>query len=234
MKLLVLRKLHRWIALLVGLQFVLWTSSGLVFAWLDHHAVSGEHLTATPAASELDATTPIIDPSVLSRVSGRSLVRSLALQPVDGHWVYRIETDDGVQLRLARDGTRFVVDEARVRRLAASHYRGSGRLVATRFHAGPTLETRDAAATWQADFDDAAGTRLYFSADDGSLAAVRTDAWRLKDIFWMLHTMDYRGRDDFNNPLVMLAGAAAAWVALTGAWLLLRVFRRSATDGPRG
>ena len=94
-----------------------------------------------------------------------------------------------------------------------------------RHHARATLETRDAGPTWEAAFDDATGTRLYFSAEDGALVAVRTDAWRLKDVFWMLHTMDYRGRDDFNNPLVVLAGAWAAWVALTGLWLLVRVFR---------
>ena len=61
---------------------------------------------------------------------------------------------------------------------------------------------------------------------------MRTDAWRLKDFFWMLHTMDYRGRDDFNNPLVVAVGVSAAWVGLTGLWLLLRVFRRRTVAEP--
>ena len=62
--------------------------------------------------------------------------------------------------------------------------------------------------------------------------AVRTGAWRLKDFFWMLHTMDYRGRDDFNNPLLVTAGVAAVWVGLTGLWLLVRVFRRRDVTAP--
>jgi hypothetical protein len=41
----------------------------------------------------------------------------------------------------------------------------------------------------------------------------------------MLHTMDYRGRDNFNNPLVILAGTCALWLALSGALLLSRSFR---------
>ena len=42
MKLLTLRKLHKWVALFVGIQVLLWTVSGATFAWLDHHRVQGE------------------------------------------------------------------------------------------------------------------------------------------------------------------------------------------------
>lgn len=231
MKLLTLRKLHRGVALVVGAQLLLWTASGLAFAWLDHHAVEGEGLAAAPPSPVLAGDAAVLDPSALPRVLGRIELGALALRNVAGHWVYRVESPAGVQLRRASDGAPFTIDAATARTLATSHYRGEGRLRAVAYHDGPTLETRDAGATWAASFDDAAGTRLYFSADDGALVAVRTDAWRLKDVFWMLHTMDYRGRDDFNHPLVVIAGSAALWVALTGLWLLARVFRRRPT-GP--
>ena len=38
--------------------------------------------------------------------------------------------------------------------------------------------------------------------------------------------MDYAGRDDFNHPLVILFASSALWVALTGFWLVVRVFRK--------
>jgi hypothetical protein len=41
----------------------------------------------------------------------------------------------------------------------------------------------------------------------------------------MLHTMDYRGRDNFNNPLIVTIGMAALWLSISGALLLLRSFR---------
>ncbi|HET7204290.1 MAG TPA: hypothetical protein VFI92_13075 [Steroidobacteraceae bacterium] len=226
MNLLKLRKLHRWAALVVGAQVLLWTVSGIMFAWLDHQEVLGEGLAVAPAPTALAADAEVLEPARLQEVLGTGRVRALALHALDGQWVYRVESEDGVQLRRARDGARLAIDDATARRLAATHYRGDGRLEAVRHHAGPTLETRDSGPTWEAAYDDATGTRLYFSAEDGALVAVRTNAWRLKDVFWMLHTMDYRGRDDFNNPLVVLAGASAAWVALTGLWLLVRVFRR--------
>ena len=223
---LLLRKLHRWVALVVGVQVLLWTLSGTVFAWLDHGAVTGDGLAlATVPVPALAADVAVVEPARLSQMLGTRTLGALSLRFVDGQWVYRIAASDGVHLRRARDGARLDIDESMARRLAATHYRGGGRLESVRRHANATLETRDAGSTWEAAYRDATGTRLYFSAEDATLVAVRTDAWWLKDVFWMLHTMDYRGRDDFNNPLVVLAGTAAAWVALTGLWLLVRVLR---------
>ena len=110
--------------------------------------------------------------------------------------------------------------------LAHRHYVGSGRLSSIASHPKSTIETRDSAASWEARFDDEQETTPYFSADDARLVEARNDAWRLFDFFWMLHTMDYRGRDNFNNPLVITVGFAALWLSLSGLLLLLHSFRR--------
>jgi len=225
MKLLTLHKLHKWVALFVGIQLLLWTLSGLVFTLLDPKNVSGELLASPPPMPTLTAETTLMDPSAWMGTYADRNILEVSLRPLDGRWVYRIAHENGTELRRAEDGTPVVIDEVRARRLALDHYRGGGRLVGVQYLAESTLETREAGATWQATFDDPAGTSLYFSADDGSLIAARTDTWRLFDFFWMLHTMDYAGRDDFNNPLVILAASAALWIGLTGLWLLFRVFR---------
>jgi Na+-transporting NADH:ubiquinone oxidoreductase subunit F len=225
MKLLTLRKLHKWAALFVGIQVLLWTVSGATFAWLDHHGVQGEHLTSEPAVRELPWAETLAEPAEWVDPPATSHVRELSLVSLDGRWFYRIEHDQGVELRHAKDGDRFELDGPTVRRLAAERYRGEGRLAELVFHPVETLESRELGPTWQARFDDETGTSLYFSAADGALVATRTDAWRVFDFFWMLHTMDYQGRDDFNHPLVVLAASAALWVALTGIYLLARVYR---------
>lgn len=226
MKLLTLQKLHKWVALFVGVQLFLWCLSGLVFTLLDPESVSGELLASPPAKPTLTAEATATDPSAWIGAYVDRRVHEVSLRPFDGGWVYRIAHDAGIELRQAADGAAIVIDAARARRLAVGHYRGEGKLVGVRFLAEPTLETREAGATWQAAFDDPAGTNLYFSADDGTMVAARTDAWRAFDFFWMVHTMDYAGRDDFNNPLVILVGSAALWIGITGLLLLFRVFRR--------
>lgn len=222
----VLRILHRWLGLIVGLQLLLWTVSGLVFALLDHEDVAAEHsLRALPVAM-LEPDVHLVEPAAwLGDYSGPELVDISLIHLLD-RWMYRVRLVNRVELRLAADGSRFVFGEAAIRRLAKATYAGAGTLRTVSFRPTPVLEARGAGPVWQAAFDDADQTSLYFSAQDGRLVAVRNDAWRLFDFFWMLHTMDYRGRDDFNNPLVILFSTGALWLGISGALLLVRAFGR--------
>ena len=225
-----LRKLHKWLGLIVGIQFLMWTISGLMFAWLDHQEVMAEHSTRAPEAAVLPAGTIIAAPSSWLHDYGTAEVHEVRLGALLDQWVWRIQIADRVELRHAADGKPFVLDSAFIERLAGSHYDGDGNLTTVIFHATPTLEARDAGAVWEATFDDERKTTLYFSASDGRLVVARNSTWRLFDFFWMLHTMDYKGRDNFNNPLVMTVGLGALWLSLSGLILLFRSFRRQDFD----
>lgn len=221
-----LRKLHKWLGLIVGLQVLLWTVSGLVFAWLDHHDVSAEHSTRSTEPGVLTRATTLAEPATWMSGPSVSDILEVRLASMPDRWVWRIQTVDGVTLRSADTGEILEIREDVVRQLAQQQYVGQGQLASIAFHAAATVETRDAGPTWEARFDDEKGTTLYFSADDGSLVETRNSTWRLFDFFWMLHTMDYKGRDNFNNPLVITVGMAALWLSLSGLILLFRSFRR--------
>jgi uncharacterized iron-regulated membrane protein len=218
-----LRILHKWLGLIIGLQLLLWTVSGFMFAWLDHDAVSAEHGTHVPPRAVLTAGERVVEPDAWIANYPLAEVLDVTLMSLLDRWVYRIRLKDRVELRRADDGSRFEIDEALVGRLARAHYAGDGAPRIVSLHT--TLEARGAGAVWQASFDDSQRTSLYFSAADGRLVATRNDTWRLFDFFWMLHTMDYRGRDNFNNPLVILAATGALWLGISGGLLLFRAFR---------
>jgi Na+-transporting NADH:ubiquinone oxidoreductase subunit F len=221
-----LRKLHKWLGLIVGLQVILWTVSGLVFAWLDHHQVSGEHSVREAQSTMLTDANSFVEPaSWLGELKSNEILE-IRLAPVLDTWVWRVETTQGVVLRDAANGDIWKLTDASVRHLAQQHYAGTGRLASVAFHPNSTMETRDSGATWEARFDDDRGTTLYFAADDGRLVQTRNDNWRLFDFFWMLHTMDYQGRDNFNNPIVITLGFAALWLTVSGFLLLFKSFRR--------
>jgi hypothetical protein len=146
-----------------------------------------------------------------------------------GRWVWRVELQDRVELRSVEEGARVNVDEPWLRRLALERYAGSGRLIAATLQTQPDIASRASGPVWQAQFDDPQRTALYFAADDGHFIVARTASWRLYDFFWMLHTMDYVGRDNFNNPLIVTIGMATLWLSISGVLLLIRSFRRQVT-----
>ena len=218
-----LRKLHKWLGLIVGIQMVLWTVSGLMFALLDHHEVTPEH--HAPPTPALASGATIAEPAQwLDAYAGKELY-DIRLAPLLDQWVWRVETSDGIELRRAVDGQRLEIDAPIVERLATSHYHGEGKLEGVTFHAASSMEARDAGAVWAARFNDARNTTVYFAANDGGWVATRNATWRVFDFFWMLHPMDYKGRDDFNNPLVITVATATLWLSISGVILLTRSFR---------
>jgi hypothetical protein len=69
---------------------------------------------------------------------------------------------------------------------------------------------------WRVRFAHDSRTSVYVSADEGTIVTHRNGGWRIFDALWMLHTMDYFGRDDFNNPLLRAVSLLALAVTATG------------------
>jgi uncharacterized iron-regulated membrane protein len=220
-----LRKLHKWLGLLIGLQVILWAASGVAFAWLDRSSVSAAGSVRILEPAVLAAAAVKTEPTAwLDDYAKQDLYDVRAVSLAD-RWVWRVELRDRVELRAIEDGAPVKLNEAWVRQLALGQYAGSGALIAATLQTQPDIESRAKSPVWRAQFDDPQHTALYFAADDGHFIAARTSSWRLYDFFWMLHTMDYAGRDNFNNPLIVTIGMAALWLSISGIVLLTRSFR---------
>ncbi len=219
-----LRKLHRWVGLVIGLQFLLWMGSGLLMALLDHDTVSG-HATRTHSAASDWPLGEVLAPATVAAAAGTGL------DAVESAWLldapmYKLTRKGASWLVDARSGARRVLTARDATALAVADYNGNGQPAAPILLAEPGLEARrHKGPLWKVAFGDAANTTLYLSASDGKVLERRNDTWRLFDIAWMLHIMDYSGRADFNHPLVIMAAAGGTWMAVTGLWLLFAVFR---------
>jgi len=220
-----IRWLHKWFGLVLGLQFLLWAASGATMALLDHHEVSGEHAILPLAQIAVPA-----DPLPLAAVAEKvgAPILKLQLKPLFDTYVYEATTPQGVRLLDAVRGTPVVVDSAKGRELALARYSGQAPVKSVTRVDKTTLETRDLALpVWRVEFADKDRTTLLVSAETGEVLGAKNDTWRLWDIAWMLHIMDYGERQSFNHPLIITLGSGAAWLALSGLILLFRSFRRS-------
>jgi Na+-transporting NADH:ubiquinone oxidoreductase subunit F len=220
----VIKLLHKWLGLAVGLQLLMWTISGFMFSWLDHHRVQGEQVRRRPDSALLAASAPLLEPAAWLEEYANAEVRDIRLMPLVDEWVFRVEIGERVELRNATDGKPRAIDLAIIERLARVHYAGDALTPLEILPASASREARGQGLVWQAAFADEGATSFYFSASDGRLVASRNDTWRVFDFFWMLHTMDYRTRDDFNNPLIVLFATGGFWLALSGMLLLSRSF----------
>lgn len=217
-----MRKIHKWIGLLIGLQLVLWMCSGLVMSLLDAERVKGSEFRAPPVAKKLWPENALSADRVLATTAAPVFAIStgwLLDQPV-----YRLAGETGVKMVDALNGNGVEISADLAQRLAVSSYTGPGRPGRAEL-VEPSLETRaHKGKVWRVDFADAEDTSVYLS-QQGDVLEHRNQTWRLFDFFWMLHIMDYYERKDFNNVLVVSTAVGGLWLALTGTWLLITSFR---------
>lgn len=220
-----IRTLHKWFGLILGLQFVLWSVSGAMMALLDHHKVSAEHsVREAPALIAPAAALPLAD--LADRVGAPIL--KLRLRPLGEAYVYEATTASGAKLFDAATGEALAIDGPRAAALAAAGFSGEEPVADVRLVTEGDVESRALPLPlWRVEFADPDRTTLLLSATTGEVLERRNDTWRLFDIFWMIHIMDYTERQSFNHPLIITVATGVAWLAMSGLILLFQSFRRA-------
>lgn len=224
-----LRVIHKWIGLLIGAQFLLWTLSGAAMALLPMDEVAGGPARSRESAPSLT----VIDrwQAVQSQL-GDIPVESLKVRSLLGREVYEISTPTRTLLFDAKSATLIRVDRQVAREIALSSHPTAAPVKSVVALSELPLAVREhTLPIWRVDFADDRGSNYYVSGTTGEVLERRTSAWRLWDFFWMLHIMDYGERTSFNHPLIIAVGFAAVWLAVTGTWLLLRTGWRSDFKG---
>lgn len=217
---LLFRKIHKWVGLILGLQFVLWTVSGAVMALLDMEKVGGH--SAAPSAAGASAW-----PSSLSVPPINGTIEGLTLRRIADRPVYEVKDAEGLRLVDASSGQRIVVDAPLATEIARKAFHHEEPVRSVTLLEKANLEARDhAGRMWRVDFVNDDNSSSYVSAETGRALVDRSDTWRTWDFVWMLHNMDYVNRTSFNHPLIIFVGFGALWLSFTGFYLLFKSFRR--------
>ncbi|WP_268796159.1 PepSY domain-containing protein [Sphingomonas sp. Leaf28] len=215
-------KLHRWLALIIGVQLLLWFSSGLLMSILPIERVRGEYLVARESTTMLGSAQEFASPaSVLGAAPGPVL--ELRYTTLLGQPVAELTMANGtVRMHDARSGLPMPrIDAPFAMRVARAAYRGPGAPVASVVLARTrSTEFRGKLPVWRVQFEDAETTRVFVSPENGRIVGVRTGTWRLYDFFWGLHIMDWKNHEDFNTPWMMAFAAGGLALAVAGVVLL--------------
>jgi len=224
-----IRKLHRYLGLLLGIQFLMWTAGGLYFSWSDMDEIHGDYQRKpAPALSTEALTGPGVVIDQLRHQYPQLAISSLQLIDVLGVPVYQVAFQEkagdaspkSVQLADARTGKlRPPLSQNEALALAQSRFVGTAEVASIHY-----LTTTDAHHEYRENplpayairFRHPSRTTVYVAAEWGTVQKFRNEKWRIFDFLWMLHTMDYSTRDHFGNLLLRLFSLLGLVTILSG------------------
>ena len=190
-----IRKVHRYLGIFLGLQFLMWTISGLYFSWTDIDEIHGDHFKK------------IREPKVFSDLKGLGdfgeAVYSLELREIADEPYFWVNDSQLIHATSGVLKSSITAEEALA--VAKKNMRDDLKVSAIML-----LEEADEHHEYRGKslpayvilYDSSEQITAYVALRDGSFQTVRHRDWRWFDFLWMTHTMDYETRDDFNTTLL--------------------------------
>lgn len=213
-------RLHKWLALIIGAQLLIWFASGALMSFWPIEEIHGDHLVDRKAVELLPARVTLSDPARF--MNGKSAER-ITLRMLHGRAVVEVSRGGDVTLFDAVTGARLpAVDAGLAVAIARMAWIGPASSAPTASRvttASP--EYRGPLPAWRVAFPDPDHTSVFVAANTGQIAAVRTANWRLFDFFWGLHIMDWTERDNFNTWWLLTFAIGGLVLGLAGTVLLV-------------
>lgn len=205
-----IRRAHRYLGVFIGIQFILWTLGGLYFSWTNLDEIHGDHLRGK-SQSEFSLPAGSVPPdkivNLVQSAFDSTRIEKIYFVELLGTDYYAVEhvldsNRSTTLLKVENGSIRSAVSASEADQIAKAALANAGEtkevLYLTADNVSKHHEYREKPLpAWAVSFDN--NVSVYLSAETGQVGAIRTDSWRVFDFLWMLHTMDFAGRDNINN-----------------------------------
>ncbi|MDP3801914.1 PepSY domain-containing protein [Brevundimonas sp.] len=213
-------QLHKWIALVVGLQVLFWVGGGLVMTAIPIETVRSEHRVAEqpPVPLALAALPPLDD---IARQAGVAPAQAeLRNTPRGPAWTLKPASGEPIVVSALTGRPFGPLSAVEASAFARRAYRGTAEVSGVAFLREAPEETGRTGPLWRVDFADREKTSFYLSPATAEVVTRRSGVWRLFDFFWRLHVMDWNDGEDFNHPLIIITTALTLSIVVSGFILL--------------
>ena len=173
-----LRKFHKYISLLIAIQLLLWTISGIYFSFNKIENVRGEQYLAIQAKPTIERT---INEKKLDFESAKRIVEKKTI--------------------LIPQSIEIIEESKR-----GSEYRGREL---------PLYKVISAT-------NDGKEINVYQNPYSGEIVAIRSSQWRIWDLMWGFHIMDWVDRDNIDNILLKIFSFIALFTSISGVVLFFK------------
>ena len=173
-----LRKFHKYISLLIAIQLLLWTISGIYFSFNKIENVRGEQYLAIQAKPTIERT---INEKKLDFESAKRIVEKKTI--------------------LIPQSIEIIEESKR-----GSEYRGREL---------PLYKVISLT-------NDGKEINVYQNPYSGEIVAIRSSQWRIWDLMWGFHIMDWVDRDNIDNILLKIFSFIALFTSISGVILFFK------------
>ena len=211
-----IRFFHKYLSLIISIQLLLWTVSGIYFAFNKIELVRGEQYLLENQDEDLN----LEEVEITFTAKNLSFIKRLDM------WIIKAETDSGLIYSdlsgknleaLDEEGAKEVVKrKTNLRPLEAFRIDKQEKRAEYRGRDLPLYKVTTSASD---------GINVYVDAFSGAVTAIRSDSWRIWDFLWGAHIIDYRERDNINNFLLKFFSILALISALSGIALFFKTLR---------
>jgi hypothetical protein len=231
-----IRKAHRYLGLVLGIQFLLWTAGGLYFSWSNIDEIHGDFQKKNVPllSSDIKLVSPSMVLDTIRKVHKIDSLVTIQLIEILGKPYYQVRCMSGKHdmgthaehmdlmnhLADAETGIlRGPLTKEEAIKVAAVRFNGMPKLKSVEYitNTNKHHEYREnPLPAYAVTFNHPTNTTVYVASELGTVQKFRNDKWRLFDFLYMMHTMDYKSRDDFNNLLIRIFSVFGIITILSG------------------
>ena len=211
------RVFHKYLSLIISIQLLLWTISGIYFAFNKIELVRGEQYIIKDKPSSIEINNFNISSNVKNIEIFKRLNQWVVKAEMDagfkyqdllGNEVYELSPNQAIEVVKLKT-TLSPIDVIKINESSArSEFRGRSL---------PIYKIKTNSS------DD---SNVYVDVMSGKIVAIRSDSWRVWDFLWGAHIIDYRQRDNINNILLKIFSILALLSSLSGIVLFFNTIKK--------
>ena len=207
-----IRKAHRYLGLFIGIQFLMWTISGLYFSWTDIDDIHGDQFK-----KEIPKQTSFNNLLGTAQLNLERPIQNLELLEIAGepyYWIneeYLYNAVSGIkkngitEQEAIKVAERYMLSDLKIDKIqriesVSDHHEYRGRPL----------------PAYEISYKTNENLKAYVAIENGAFQTVRHRDWRWFDFLWMTHTMDYQGRDNFNTIVLRVFSLLGLITVLSG------------------
>ena len=215
------RKIHKYLSFFISVQLLLWTISGIYFAFNKIELVRGEqYLKKTEESYDLSIFDFKIDKASdidFQKRLGKEIIiinsnNSVRYLDKFGMPVKKMSSIEAIESVINQTSLTPLIAEEVLNEKAGSEFRGRSLPIYR-------VKTKS---------KDDYKINVYINMYSGDVVAIRSDKWRIWDLMWGLHIMDWKERDNIDNLFLKIFSILALVSSLTGIMLFFKLdFKKS-------